>query len=72
VSRQKFRAADIKAALSAMVAAGMPPKSLDILPDGTLRWHFQEPAAPDPDTELDRELAEFEARHAQRLGKHAT
>ena len=62
MSRQKFRSSDIKAAITGMVAAGMPPKALDILPDGTLRWHFQELALSD-EAALDRELAEFEAKH---------
>tara|TARA_R100000365_G_C2747452_1_gene77370 strand:- start:1076 stop:1276 length:201 start_codon:yes stop_codon:yes gene_type:complete len=64
VSQRKFRASDIKSALSAFTAAGIKAKALDMLPNGTLRWHFQD-LPMDEDVDLDRELAAFEAKHRQ-------
>lgn len=60
--RPTVREADLKTALAALRSAGIEPVSLDIRPDGTLRWHFTKPADSDDDA-LDRELEAFEAKH---------
>lgn len=60
--RPRPRLSELKATLQALRDAGIAPVALDTLPDGTYRWHFTAPPAND-ETSLDRELAEFEARH---------
>lgn len=50
-------------------ARGLRPRAIDLLPSGTIRFHIADPgereAAASSDTDLDRELAEFEARHGE-------
>lgn len=50
-------------------ARGMRPRAIDLLPSGTIRFHIAEPGegetAVSSDSDLDRELAEFEARHGE-------
>ena len=54
----------INAGAAALETRGLRPCAMDILPTGTVRFHISAPtAADDPDDDLDRELAEFEARH---------
>ncbi|TPM92689.1 hypothetical protein [Mesorhizobium sp. B2-1-3A] len=60
--RPALRPSDLVNALAALKQAGVEPSSLEVLPDGTHRWHFTKPAASD-DNDLDKELAEFDARH---------
>lgn len=60
--RPRVRMSDLKAALAALKEVGREPCALDILPDGTHRWHFTQPAT-NAEDDLDRELAEFEAKH---------
>jgi hypothetical protein len=60
--RRRLRISELKATIRALQDAGMPPSALDCMPDGTHRWHFTAPPSND-ETGLDRELAEFEARH---------
>ena len=60
--RPSIRVNDLKATLSALQKGGLSPSALDTLPDGTFRWHFTPPQHND-DSDLDRELAEFEKRH---------
>jgi hypothetical protein len=60
--RRRPRLSELKATLQALQEAGSPPSALDCMPDGTHRWHFTAPPSND-ETSLDRELAEFEARH---------
>mgnify|MGYP000947048511 CR=1 FL=1 len=50
------RQSDLRAALAALQDAGLHPKTLDILPDGTMRWHFVEPGDAGDD-EVECELA---------------
>ena len=59
--RPTVRVADLRSAVEALKQAGMEPSALDIMPDGTHRWHFTKPATTDDD--LDRELAEFDKKH---------
>ncbi|QXZ79610.1 hypothetical protein [Rhizobium sp. L51/94] len=60
--RPGVRQSDIRATLAALKHGGLTPCSLDALPDGTFRWHFT-PVAQNEQSDLDRELAEFEAKH---------
>lgn len=60
--RPALRPADLVKALSALRQAGVEPCTLDVLPDGTHRWHFTKPVNADED-DLDRELAEFDLKH---------
>lgn len=62
--RNGIRERDLKAMLKCLREFGLQPRALDAMPDGTLRWHFGSPEISDDDL-LDRELAEFEARHGQ-------
>jgi len=62
VHRRKPRLSELKGTLRVLRDGGLSPAALDSLPDGTYRWHFTPPAAND-ETALDRELAEFEAKH---------
>jgi hypothetical protein len=56
----------INAGVSALEARGLRPCAVDFLTTGTVRLHISTPTATDdPDDDLDRELAEFEARHGQ-------
>lgn len=61
-NRPRLRASDIKIVLNALRTSGLEPVSLDILPDGTYRWNFTQPAD-DDEAELDRELAEWSKKH---------
>lgn len=60
--RRRPRLSELKGTLKVLQENGLKPCALDRLPDGTIRWHFTEPPAGD-ETVLDRELAEFEAKH---------
>lgn len=60
--RPALRESDLKTALAVLRSSGIEPVSLDIRPDGTLRWHFTKPDDGDDD-DLDRELKAFEAKH---------
>ncbi|WHA40948.1 hypothetical protein [Agrobacterium larrymoorei] len=62
VRRPSLRIRDVNATLEALKKNGMTPTALDTLPNGTLRWHFTSPAESD-DSELDRELAEFDKKN---------
>lgn len=64
-ARRKISSSRVAAVAKGLADAGLSPSQLDVLPDGTLRWHLG--GAPnDEDAELDRELREFEAKHIQR------
>jgi hypothetical protein len=54
--------AAMKSTIKLLRENGMQPTAMDTMPDGTIRWHFTTPQAPDVD-DLDRELEAFEARH---------
>jgi hypothetical protein len=57
----------INAGAAALEARGLRPCAMDLLPTGTIRFHLIAPGATEesgPD-DLDRELADFEARHGQ-------
>jgi hypothetical protein len=60
--RPTIRLADLKTVIEAMKASGMEPAALDVLPDGTHRWHFTKPADNDDD-DLDRELKAYREKH---------
>lgn len=60
--RRRSRLSELKSTLRALREGGLMPCALDSMPDGTYRWHFTAPPSND-ETSLDRELAEFEARH---------
>ncbi|MBB3944668.1 hypothetical protein GGQ73_000593 [Rhizobium skierniewicense] len=60
--RPTLRVRDVNATLEALKKGGMTPTALDTLPDGTFRWHFTPPTQSD-DSELDRELAEFDKKN---------
>ena len=62
MTARRRRKPDIGAVLASLSAAGFEPQALDILPDGTYRWHLSDPR-PGADAELDRELEEFGKRH---------
>jgi len=51
---------------SALEAHGLRPCAIDILSTGTVRFHLTPPIAGGDEADLDRELADFEARHDQR------
>jgi hypothetical protein len=53
----------INAGAAALETRGLRPCAVDILPTGTVRFHLTAPTATDDSHALDRELAEFEARH---------
>lgn len=55
----------VNAGASALEARGLKPCAMDILPTGTIRFHLTAPVSGAGDDDLDRELAEFEARHGQ-------
>jgi hypothetical protein len=63
--RCTFRQQDATRAVRAAVAAGLEVQRIEIERDGRIIvvTGKQEPAG--PQTDLDRELAEFEARHGQ-------
>lgn len=61
----RLRKSDLRAALAAIQEAGLHPKALDILPDGTMRWHFVE-SVDAGDDEVDRAFAEFDRKHGYR------
>ncbi len=60
--RRRPRLSELKGTLKVLHEQGLKPCALDCQPDGTYRWHFTTPPSGD-ETGLDRELAEFEARH---------
>jgi len=62
--RPAVRAKDMQATLDALAQRGLKPCTLDVLPDGTVRWHFTPPVSSAED-DLDRELAAFEAKHGE-------
>lgn len=59
--RPTIRKSDVEAAAS-LEARGMKVTAIDILPSGGVRYHFND-LAPIAQSDLDRELAEFEAKH---------
>ncbi|MEX4006903.1 hypothetical protein [Neoaquamicrobium sediminum] len=59
---KRVRVSDLKSTLAALRDLGISPCALDTMPDGTHRWHFT-PPTPHAENDLDRELAEFEAKH---------
>ncbi len=59
--RPAVRMSDLKTTLAALQGAGIEPAALDVLPDGTHRWHFTKPALDDED-DLLREIRAFEAK----------
>jgi len=52
----------IGAGWAALEARGLKPCAVDLLPSDVIRFHLSPPAVED---DLDRELAEFEAKHGQ-------
>ena len=60
--RPSLRQSELAAALDTFTERGMTPCSVDVRPDGTVRWHFTSPADSAED-DLDRELRAFEAEH---------
>ena len=55
----------VNAGAAALEARGLRPCAVDILPTGTVRFHFTAPVPAGDEADLDRELADFEARHGQ-------
>jgi hypothetical protein len=55
----------VGAGAAELEARGLRPCAVDILPEGTIRFHITAPAGQGNEADLDRELAEFEARHGQ-------
>jgi hypothetical protein len=62
--RRAIRSSDVDAAVAALEARGIRPSAIDLLPTGAIRVHIA-PLQSDNMSDLDRELAEFEARHGQ-------
>lgn len=60
--RATLRVNDIKSTLAALRAGGLQPTRFDVLPDGSQRWYFT-PTVEENESDLDRELREFEAAH---------
>lgn len=60
--RHRASLSALKTTLQALRESGMQPAALDVMPDGTTRWHFTPPPSHDEDS-LDRELQAFEAKH---------
>lgn len=60
--RTRIRTLAMKATLTFLRESGFEPTALDVKPDGSFRWHIAPPTT-DNDAELDRELAEFQAKH---------
>lgn len=60
--RRRTSLTALKTTLQALKESGIAPAALDSLPDGSFRWHFTQPPA-DGEDALDRELADFEAKH---------
>mgnify|MGYP000880817192 CR=1 FL=1 len=61
-SRPGIRACDIKAALKAEQDFGRPVRAIS---RGDVTIHFDDPALRPANEDIDRELAELEARHGQ-------
>jgi hypothetical protein len=59
-----FKQLDITRAIRATKAAGVNIDRIELAPDGTIRIITPEAPPAAPDSDLDRELAEFEARNA--------
>ncbi len=57
----------VSAGAAALEARGLRPCAIDILPNGTVRYHLIARGATEESgaDDLDRELADFEARHGQ-------
>lgn len=55
----------VNAGAAALEARGLRPCAVDILPTGTIRFHLTVSILPEEEGDLDRELAEFEARRGQ-------
>lgn len=62
--RPGIRSSDVDAAIAALEARGIRPSAIDLLPTGAVRMHLV-PLQSDTVSDLDRELAEFEARHGE-------
>jgi hypothetical protein len=62
--RPAIRSSDVDAAVAALEARGIRPFAIDLLPTGAVRVHLA-PLETDTVSALDRELAEFEARHGK-------
>ena len=63
--RPAIRKSDVDAAAATLLARGLRPKAVDFLPSGAIRFHFEDPSPVQDGDDLDRELAEFEAKHGQ-------
>lgn len=61
LSIRKSDLAAAEAAVSAFKERGLTPLAVEIAPDGRLRFQF---GAAEPADELDRELADWQARRA--------
>ncbi len=56
----------VHAGVAALEAKGLKPCAVDILPTGAIRFHLNTPVlAAVVENDLDRELADFEAKHGQ-------
>jgi hypothetical protein len=61
-----FKQTDVKRAILAVRSAGEEIRGVEVLPDGRIRiLTASEAAQLTPADDLDRELAEFEARHGE-------